>query len=458
MAVSVSAEALAGPVIGEVPGSPGGVRALADSWRSAARTATWSADLAYGARAAVSSSQGRSADACREASRSLVRDLESMSSRLLAGAGVLETYADVLEKAQAALEDLRRRAASVVLGALGDPAAVAGAVGALAGIAGAATNIRAAVGLAAREAAAALMDAGSDDGAQAGQTGQRASDGRGFWDFLMGKEDPTREKTELSEEDIERIRRQADGTDGWGSVDQFKIGDCYLLATLQAYSQSESGRQYLRDQIEWDEEKHAFMVTLYDNGKEVVVPVTDYYAKGNQSGPTIINIYERAYGQHFGNKDLNDGGRSKDAMKTISNQEGEHIDTHGGSGWLGWPWWDDHKYTGSEWTQIEGAVNDERPVTASTSGGGTVSDDHIDADTNNDGVFDDRDQGGDYKIVEHHTYTVEKIDDEYVTLINPWANNETSGGTHVGDGGRIRITREEYEKYFPETDIAQKTP
>jgi len=302
------------------------------------------------------------------------------------------------------------------------------------------------------------MDAGSDDGAQAGQTGQRASDGRGFWDFLMGKEDPTREKTELSEEDIERIRRQADGTDGWGSVDQFKIGDCYLLATLQAYSQSESGRQYLRDQIEWDEEKHAFMVTLYDNGKEVVVPVTDYYAKGNQSGPTIINIYERAYGQHFGNKDLNDGGRSKDAMKTISNQEGEHIDTHGGSGWLGWPWWDDHKYTGSEWTQIEGAVNDERPVTASTSGGGTVSDDHIDADTNNDGVFDDRDQGGDYKIVEHHTYTVEKIDDEYVTLINPWANNETSDGTHVGDGGRIRITREEYEKYFPETDIAQKTP
>lgn len=457
MAVSVSAEALAGPVIGEVPGSPGGVRALADSWRSAARTATWSADLAYGARAAVSSSQGRSADACREASRSLVRDLESMSSRLLAGAGVLETYADVLEKAQAALEDLRRRVASVVLGALGDPAAVAGAVGALAGIAGAATNIRAAVGLAAREAAAALMDAGSDDGAQAGQTGQRASDGRGFWDFLMGKEDPTREKTELSEEDIERIRRQADGTDSWGSVDQAEIGDCYLLATLQAYSQSESGRQYLRDQIEWDEEKHAFMVTLYDNGKEVVVPVTDYYAKGNQSGPTIINIYERAYGQHFGNKDLNDGGRSKDAMKTISNQEGEHIDTHGGSGWLGWPWWDDHKYTGSEWTQIEGAVNDERPVTASTSGG-TVSDDRIDADTNNDKIFDDRDQGGDYRISKKHVYTVEGIDSEYVTLINPRANNETSDDTHIGDGGRIRITREEYEKYFAQTDIAQKTP
>ena len=144
-------------------------------------------------------------------------------------------------------------------------------------------------------------------------------------------------------------------------------------------------------------------------------------------------------------------------MKTISNQEGEHIDTRGGSGRFGWPWWDDHKYTGSEWTQIEGAVNDERPVTASTSGG-TVSDDHIDADTNNDKIFDDRDQGGDYRISKKHVYTVEGIDSEYVTLINPRANNETSDDTHIGDGGRIRITREEYEKYFAQTDIAQKPP
>jgi len=144
-------------------------------------------------------------------------------------------------------------------------------------------------------------------------------------------------------------------------------------------------------------------------------------------------------------------------MKTISNQEGEHIDTRGGSGRFGWPWWDNHKYTGSEWTQIEGAVNDERPVTSSTSGG-TVSDDHIDADTNNDKIFDDRNQGGDYRISKKHVYTVEGIDSEYVTLINPRANNEIPNEAHVGDGGRIRITREEYEKYFAQTDIAQKTP
>ena len=74
--MSGEAEALAGAVVGEVPGSPGGVRALADSWRSAARTVTWGADLADSARATVSSCRGMSTDACREAARGLTRDLE----------------------------------------------------------------------------------------------------------------------------------------------------------------------------------------------------------------------------------------------------------------------------------------------------------------------------------------------------------------------------------------------
>ena len=91
--MSGEAEALAGAAVGEVPGSPGGVRALADSWRSAARTVTWGADLADSARATVSSCRGMSADACREAARGLTRDLEGALDCLLDGAGVLEDYA-----------------------------------------------------------------------------------------------------------------------------------------------------------------------------------------------------------------------------------------------------------------------------------------------------------------------------------------------------------------------------
>ena len=52
-------------------------------------------------------------------------------------------------------------------------------------------------------------------------------------------------------------------------------------------------------------------------------------------------------------------------------------------------------------------------------------------------------------------YTVESIDDEYVTLINPWGNNPDASDNHVGSGGRIRITREEYATYFPSTDVGR---
>ena len=93
---------------------------------------------------------------------------------------------------------------------------------------------------------------------------------------------------------------------------------------------------------------------------------------------------------------------------------------------------------------------------------GIVSDDSVDADTNNDGAFDAgsgpgaEDQGGGYQIVGNHVYTVESIDDEYVTLINPWGrNNLDAGNNHVGSGGRIRITREEYATYFPSTDVGR---
>ena len=92
---------------------------------------------------------------------------------------------------------------------------------------------------------------------------------------------------------------------------------------------------------------------------------------------------------------------------------------------------------------------------------GIISDDSVDADTNNDGAFDAdsgpgaEDQGGDYRIADNHAYTVESIDDEYVTLINPWGNNPDAGDNHVGSGGRIRITREEYATYFPSTDVGR---
>ena len=148
-------------------------------------------------------------------------------------------------------------------------------------------------------------------------------------------------------------------------------------------------------------------------------------------------------------------------MERISGRGPDRIDTRGGTGATFWSWWDDDAYSDSEWQQIEQAIHDDRPVVASSIEGGIISDDSVDADTNNDGVFDAgsgpgaEDQGGSYQIVGNHVYTVESIDDEYVTLINPWGNNPDASDNHVGSGGRIRITREEYATYFPSTDVGR---
>ena len=43
----------------------------------------------------------------------------------------------------------------------------------------------------------------------------------------------------LNPDDIERIKRQDESGEDWAAVDQQGIGDCFLLATLQAYSNTE---------------------------------------------------------------------------------------------------------------------------------------------------------------------------------------------------------------------------
>ena len=54
-------------------------------------------------------------------------------------------------------------------------------------------------------------------------------------------------------------------------------------------------------------------------------------------------------------------------------------------------------------------------------------------------------------------YTVVAVDDEYVTLRNPWGHNKPADGYQPPAGDRpdglIRITREEYEQHFNCADI-----
>ena len=212
------------------------------------------------------------------------------------------------------------------------------------------------------------------------------------------------------------------------------------------------------------------VTVAYEDGKPVYVDVDDYYSDGTkdkQGRPTLMSIYERAYGKHFGFQDLTDGGWPEDAaMEVSTGTDAHHVDTWGSEpGWFGLTYpIEDHKYDQSEWNTVKSAVDSGQVVVASTTGGDFNNGNKVTAatDTNGDGKIDTTGTGGngaqsdkeqELTISGNHSYTVEAIDDNYVTLRNPWGNNKHPDGA-AEPGGLIRITREDYEKYFARTDIS----
>ncbi|SDN77581.1 Calpain family cysteine protease [Actinomyces ruminicola] len=475
-------------LVGQVPGDPAAVRAVATDWKQTARRFWDAADLADYARGAAPSFQGVTADAFRRGARELTGALERNAQDLEAGVGPLEAYARVLDSAIAAADELREFAGRSLLAALGTPAAAIVAAAVVPAIAQAWAGILAEVNLTATHTAAALNTA-SAAGASVQGAGAQAQGGKGKTDA----ENKTPYKQELSDADIERIKRQLDGGEDWDDVSQGELGDCYLMATLQAYSWTDEGKQVLRENVRWDESKQAFIVTLYDDGEKVEVEVTDVYTYGN--GQTdLIAVYERAYGKHFGDEAIRDGGQPSEVIKHISGNDSQVVDT------IGWKWGvlpqQQHEYTDDEWRTIEQAVEAGKPVVASTGSGNFDDGDQVTAmaDTNDDGVIrsDDENEGvtvgegkrswkqgvtpgtepdeeGQYRIVggdyrgqgrtSAHAYTVVAIDDETVTLYNPWGRNDTAGdySTPSGDlkDGYIQISRADYEKFFGKTTIEE---
>ncbi|MBM6979266.1 MAG: hypothetical protein I3J03_06090, partial [Actinomyces succiniciruminis] len=428
--------------------------------------------------------QGASAEAFRSSSQALEADLDASITSLLDGASRLEAYAQVLAEAKEAMERLRALVGAALMDAVDSAAPAVLVAGVRYAAAGAAVGIRARVSIAAMQTAAALNAACVGGGTGSG-VASRTGGGNWYGDSAAGagksEDDGTGEKTAFGDEDIRRLRRQADGSADWDPVVQAGIGDCYFLATLDAYSQSEDGEQFLRDHVRWSDKDQAFIVTLYDrDGKPVYEKVTDYYSKGNQGddlgggrrGPNLMSVYERAYGQYLGDHDL-PGGQAADAMQTISGQGAVRVATKFPAVLR-----DDHEYSDNQWRMIEQAVKHGQPVVAQTARGDFGDGDTVDATANTrnraadkqhpDAAINDRDRTGDYRIVGGdyygdgesggHAYMVVAIDDEYVTLRNPWGHNDTADGSASEDDGIIRISREDYEKYFAYTDIGREIP
>ena len=470
--MSTSAWDLAGGLVPEILGSPGGVLEVADSWRQAGGRVGGAAGLVGQAGAGTPSWQGEAASAFQESTGGLETDLGSLQTTYQGGAGVLESYAGVLRAAQDAAATLRAEASSLLLDALGDPVKALAAMAALTTIAKAAATIQTEVTHAASTAAAALSTSGISSASPVGNSSAKK--------YLSTHTKP------LTNDDIERIKRELTGNAGWRHPEQGEIGDCYLLAVLEAYARTDEGRKMLRDNVRWDESKKAFIVTFYKDGEKKEIEIRHYYDSGNRGWPGLINIYEYAYAQLVGESDFPNGYTGK-ALESISGKSVRYITTKGGGS--SWPWEEDHQYTDDQWEEIKQAIKDGKPVVGNTYGGDFG--DHEDAvveattdtnddgkvndkdkvDTNQDGVVDDKDTQPKYKIAggvnnkgktEGHAYTIVAIDDKYVTLRNPWGSNgkvdsdkQLPGVDEDVYDGLIRISREDYEKYFSRTYIGE---
>ena len=154
----------------------------------------------------------------------------------------------------------------------------------------------------------------------AGAGGQKSGDKSGSQTSGSGGGDLKTSK--LNPDDIERIKRQDESGEDWSAVDQQGIGDCFLLATLQAYSNTEKGRQRLRDQVGWSNKDHDFIITLYIHGTPIEVKVDgyhdDYHADGLEGPSSFLSIYERAYGKFLGDEEMKNEMKSKKPLKTGS--------------------------------------------------------------------------------------------------------------------------------------------
>ena len=377
------------------------------------------------------------------------------ADRLADGARALDLYAQTLDAAAIAAENLRRRAAHALTTAHTDPAAATATE-----ITTAWNTLRTTITTVATRTAALLTTTNTDTNDTADTTGDTANPRTSSGKKTDGPP-ATDEKAPLSDDDIKRIARQADGSGGWGSPRQGTLNDCYLLSALQGYSRSADGSQNLRDRVNWDPDKKAFVVTFYDKGEPVNVDVTDYYTNGAKDPfgkPTIMSIYERAYGIHYGDKNLDGGGTGAEAMEAISGEETHSVHTFGFT-W-GFIPWQQHQYTEDEWNGIKNSAQSGKPTTGVATGGDFSEDDGIvqaTTDANGDLKITDADEQGTYRIAKEHVYTVVAVDDGYVTLRNPWGHNKPADGYQPPAGDRpdglIRITREEYEQRFNCTDI-----
>gem|GEM_PF-2161117 len=192
---------------------------------------------------------------------------------------------------------------------------------------------------------------------------------------------------------------------GW-DINQGGVNDCWWLATLAGYANTQKGQRWLKEHIR-DNGNGTFTVTLYKDGEPFPVTVTDYFPAQKNEGveypygarhgkdPNWVSIYEKAraampdtgsYDVVNGlfsvlNKDFGSGG----AMETLTGDRAR--------------WFPPNSTQGRDYStqKLRDDLEAGRPITVTTAWPGR----------------------GD--LLDWHVYTVTAVDPGgIITLRNPW--------------------------------------
>jgi hypothetical protein len=224
---------------------------------------------------------------------------------------------------------------------------------------------------------------------------------------------------------------------------------------LNALMETEAGKEWLKSGVRIDPVTGGFLVRLFDNGKEVWVPVTQVLVGGdstvdesgnpiNGSGVSYAALYEAAMRIYFGAGAL-DGNNAQAAASAVGNQS----TFFGGSGLT------DGTLPGM--TVLGGSKGGD-PTIANTPESFTSKNGVVEKGSGyliiKDAKKDAEGPNKTIKLVPRHAYEVVDTKNGMVGLRNPWGKGNDVDGPADNADGVFYISGAEFRKAFPDVSIS----
>ena len=249
----------------------------------------------------------------------------------------------------------------------------------------------------------------------------------------------------MSQQELDDInKRLQDPSKPLFDIDQGHIGDCHLLSTLNAYNQTQKGREYLASLVtphyNAQGKIDGYFVDFPGYGRnEKRVFVQDVMLHGDTAGDSskadLASVFEKAFIQSHegGTKNMFPHGGASASFAAITMQKV--------SGIPGVPVVNvginhDHIKTATIGAMLLG-----QPVVAESSP--FAGDAQVTADGRQENIT----------IASSHVYTVAAADEKGVTLINPWGHNNRSDGGNSRTGATFTMSWEEFYANYGDVTV-----